>query len=160
MSEVLDRPNRYAATCLNCAGRVDAHKGWLARDDNGAWTAVHVECPEKPMAIAAPQVLVDEDGIYRTDDGTIYKVQVAVHGSGRLYAKRLEITHDSDGTAHGTFQYAAGAIHTLRADQRLTTEQAAAYGRLYGVCVACGATLTDEKSIERGLGPKCAGKYF
>lgn len=159
MSTILDRPNRYAATCLNCSGNVPANAGLLARDDAGQWTAVHTTCPEKPTAIAAPVKRVDRDGIYRADDDTIYKVQQAVHGSGRLYAKRLNITTDTDGTPHGTFVYAPGAIHTLRDDQRLTAEQAAAYGRLYGVCVACGATLTDETSIARGLGPVCARRF-
>ena len=158
MPTILERPNRYAATCVRCGGHVPPAGGQLARTDSGEWAAAHTECPKQPTTIAA-MILVDTDGIYRADDGTIYKVQHAAHGSGRLYAKRLTITEDADGARHGRFDYAPGAIHTLRADQRLTAEQAAQYGRLYGVCVACGATLTDEDSIARGLGPVCASRF-
>lgn len=163
MSTTLDRPNRYAATCVRCGGRVPAEAGQLARTDTGAWAADHIgECPPKPMSIAAPQpsTLVDEDGIYRTDDGTIYKaVRAVVEGSGRLYAKRLILTEQPDGTNKGRFTYAPGAIHTLRADQKLTLEEAAAFGRLYSTCVMCGSPLTDEDSIARGIGPICAGRF-
>lgn len=34
--------------------------------------------------------------------------------------------------------------------QRMTLEQAKQYGHLYGVCVRCSATLTDEESIAAG----------
>jgi hypothetical protein len=155
-TQVLHRPNRYAADCIRCGGRVPAGEGLLARTDTGAWAADHPgDCPEKPMAVASPVKLADEDGIYRLPDGTIYKVQVAHHGSGRLYAKRLVINGDK-----GTFEYAPGAIHTLRAEHRLDTDEAAKYGTLYGLCICCGATLTDEHSIARGIGPVCAKRYF
>jgi len=163
MSTTLDRPNRYPAACVRCGGRVAANQGHLARDDDGRWAADHLgECPDKPMSIAAPTptTLVDEDGIYRTDDGTIYKaVRAVVEGSGRLYAKRLVITQQPDGSHRGRFTYAPGAIHILRADHKLTAAEAAQYGRLYGVCVACASQLTDEDSIARGMGPICAGKF-
>jgi hypothetical protein len=41
----------------------------------------------------------------------------------------------------------------------MSLEEAKAFGRLYGVCVRCGATLTDEQSIEAGIGPVCAGRF-
>jgi hypothetical protein len=41
----------------------------------------------------------------------------------------------------------------------MTLEDAKEFGRLYGMCCQCGATLTDEKSIEAGIGPVCAGKF-
>jgi len=40
----------------------------------------------------------------------------------------------------------------------MTVDEAARYGRLYGRCMVCGRTLTDEGSIERGIGPICASK--
>jgi hypothetical protein len=94
-----------------------------------------------------------EAGIYRVDD-VIYKVQKAVHGSGRMYAKQLVI--DGPGSAH--FEIAPGAIHEITSEHRMSLEEAVSYGQLYGVCVRCGATLTDETSIEAGIGPICAGK--
>jgi hypothetical protein len=92
-----------------------------------------------------------EEGFYLVD-GRVIKVQVAVHGSGRLYGKVLD-----PGT--GRFVYQAGIVRECTADRRMTLEQAAEYGHLYGVCARCGRPLTDEDSIARGIGPVCAGKF-
>lgn len=46
----------------------------------------------------------------------------------------------------------------MHESERLTLEQAQEFGRLYGVCGICGATLTDETSIAAGIGPVCAGR--
>jgi len=96
---------------------------------------------------------VTQDGMYKMADGTIVKVQYAVNGSGRLYAKRLVVDGD-----HGTFEYEPGLIGRLAPTDRMTVEEAAAFGRLYGFCVVCGRTLTDEVSIATGIGPVCAGR--
>lgn len=88
------------------------------------------------------------EGMYKVGD-TVYKVQVAVHGSGHLYAKRLE---------GGRFEYAPGMMKRLRPEDKMTLEEAKAWGVLYGTCCVCGRTLTDEDSIAAGIGPVCAGK--
>lgn len=36
---------------------------------------------------------------------------------------------------------------------------AKAYGKAYGVCCVCSRTLTNDGSIERGIGPICAGRF-
>lgn len=105
--------------------------------------------PDSPQPVAATSVT---DGMYRVGE-VIYKVQRAVHGSKQLYAKRLTVDGD-----RGTFEYEQGAIRRLRPEHRMTVEEAAAFGKLYGVCCVCGRTLTDETSIERGIGPICAEK--
>lgn len=87
-----------------------------------------------------------------SNGGTCFKVQVAVHGSGRLYAKRL--------TSDGRFVVAPGAMRDISArGRKLSIEEAKAYGRLYGTCIRCGRTLTDEDSIAAGIGPICAEKF-
>lgn len=43
--------------------------------------------------------------------------------------------------------------------RKLTLEQAKEYGRETGVCISCGAELTDPVSISEGLGPICASKW-
>lgn len=98
---------------------------------------------------------VTEDGMYRTPDGTVYKVQIAKQGSGHLYAKKLTQHEDES----WSFDFAKGAIHRLTADMKMTLDQAKEFGQLYGVCCKCGADLTDERSIERGIGPVCEGKW-
>ena len=100
-----------------------------------------------------PAVAELEDGMYRLPNGDILKVQHAVHGSGRQYAKRLVPPAEFGGKAE--FEYAPGAMRTLTADHRMTLEDAKAFGALYGTCCVCGRTLTDEKSISAGIGPVC-----
>lgn len=99
---------------------------------------------------------VVEAGFYLFE-GDVIKVQRAVHGSGNLYAKRLIIDKiGAEGAGH--FEYEAGLIRRMAGAPKLTAEWAAEHGRLYGMCMICGATLTDETSIERGIGPVCFGK--
>lgn len=95
-----------------------------------------------------------EDGMYLMD-GIVYKVQHAVHGSGKQYAKRL--LPNSEGE-RAVFIYAPGVVNKLRPVHRMTMEQAKEWGALYGTCVRCGAVLTAEDSIERMMGPVCATK--
>lgn len=94
------------------------------------------------------------EGMHRLADGTIYKVQVAVHGSGRLYAKRLQ-------QFQGGWQFnrAPGAMRLLSPATKMSLEQAKEFGALYGTCCSCGRTLTDENSIAAGIGPVCAKRF-
>lgn len=110
-----------------------------------------------PQVRTATAPKVTEDGMYQTSDGTVYKVQIAKNGSGRLYAKQLTEHKTEDGSSW-SFEYAAGAIHRLTSADRMSLEQAQEFGKLYGVCCRCAADLTDEESIARGMGPICAGK--
>jgi hypothetical protein len=109
------------------------------------------------------------EGMYLTEDQRIFKVQRAVNGSGNLYAKEL-VADEVHGNVFGTvqqyangkprwkFRYAKGAISQLRAEEKMTLEQAKEFGALYGTCMVCGRTLTDETSIAEGIGPICAGR--
>lgn len=115
-----------------------------------------------------------EAGMYRLGE-TIYKVQVAVHGSGRPYAKRLSPTgyckqigcedrqEFHDDVSHQfqpdwAFEYAPGAIKELQPEHRMSLDEAKAFGAIYGICCVCAATLTNEVSIEAGIGPVCGGR--
>lgn len=111
-----------------------------------------LDCPKFPREETKPQVEIDE-GMYFLD-GVIFKVQRAVHGSGRLYAKRLI----ADDYGKARFAYAPGIVKVLRPEFKLTKEQAQEWGALYGTCCRCGRTLTAEDSIERMMGPVCFGK--
>lgn len=91
-----------------------------------------------------------EDGIYLLN-GKVVKVVHAVHGSGNQYGKVLN-------TDTGSWDYTPGIVRRLTADDKLTLEKAKEYGQLYGMCMVCGRTLTDEVSIEQGIGPVCAGR--
>lgn len=111
---------------------------------------------------AAPEVVEVGEGMFVDPDGTIYKVQVAHHGSGQLYAKQL-IKLDEPKIVRGKevgygFVYVPGAIRRLRPEWKMTRDEAAAWGKLYGYCVRCGTILTLEESQDRGLGRVCYGK--
>jgi|ADGO01.1.fsa_nt_gi hypothetical protein len=102
----------------------------------------------------ARPVVEIEDGMYILD-GVIYKVQHAVHGSGSQYAKRLVAGAPGE---RATFVYAPGVVRKLRPEHRMTMDQAREFGALYGTCCQCGRVLTNEDSIEAGIGPICASK--
>lgn len=102
---------------------------------------------DESQAVANP---VTEEGMYRTN-GTVYRIKRTRDGE-RLYATRFV----PDATVKSErFVYDKGAIHRISADDRMTPEQAEELGALYGVCVVCGAELTDPQSVARGIGPVC-----
>lgn len=97
--------------------------------------------------------MLEEDGIYYKD-GVVYKVVHAKQGSNKPYAKTLN-------NQYGTWTYAGqGPLWDLTEDDRMTLEAAKEFGKLYGMCCNCGATLTDENSIEDGIGPVCKKKFL
>lgn len=82
----------------------------------------------------------------------VYQV-VLTKDKSRTYAKRMVI----DGNK-GRWEYAPG-VGALLADMvPLTAEAAGALGQVTGVCMICGAELTNPESIERGIGPICASR--
>jgi hypothetical protein len=105
---------------------------------------------------------VTEEGMYRTPNGEIYKVVRAVHGSGRLYAKKMvklaEPRPYRNGFRSFDFVTQPGMLRRLSSGMRMTLEEAKTWGQIYGACCVCGAVLTDETSIELGIGPKCGNR--
>ena len=94
---------------------------------------------------------LDKDGLYVLGD-VIYKVQFN-QTKTNLYAKQLV----KYGENKYGWDYAGGApLYKLTEENAMTAEQAADFGKLYGICVNCGRTLTDEDSIHNGYGPTCA----
>jgi hypothetical protein len=130
--------------------------------------------PVKPVANAfsgpaEPAELLA--GVYQ-HDSSLWMVKRAVHGSGRMYAQLIN-PHCTNCGVHARehkqqdmcadlsikFEMVRGAIKHLRASERLTAEQAAHFGALYGFCTNCGRTLTDNDSIKRGMGSTCWANY-
>ena len=105
-----------------------------------------------PKIETAQRTKID-DGIYVLGDDT-YKIVHAVHGSGKQYAKKLV-----QGATTGTWSWkyvGREPLTRIRSEHRMTQEQAAEFGKLYGICVRCAADLTREQSIHVGYGPTCA----
>lgn len=106
----------------------------------------------RKQAQAKPTAVQVTEGMWLIGQEVI-KVQRAVHGSGNLYGKALD-------RETGRFEYQPGLTKRLaQHGVRMTLEQAREFGHLYGMCCVCGATLTDEHSIEAGIGPVCATKF-
>ncbi len=95
-----------------------------------------------------------EEGFYKVGT-TYFKVQKAVHGSGRNYAKEL-VELPVKGESKGQWEMARGVVYRLRKEDLVSAEEAAKFGQLYGTCCFCWRELTDERSIEAGYGPTCA----
>lgn len=89
------------------------------------------------------------EGFYRYGAGVAEVVRT--QDGQRLYAKILDV-HT------GRWAYAPGAMSTLQPEDRLTLSQAAALGKEWHRCMVCGRELTNEDSIDRGIGPVCATK--
>lgn len=89
---------------------------------------------------------VTEEGSYRKD-GVIYRVRRS-RQSGNLYAQRLDEERKE-------FVYEPGLIKNLLDSDRMTVEEAKAFGVQFGICCVCAKLLTDPKSIAEGIGPVC-----
>lgn len=104
--------------------------------------------------------MITETGMY-TRDGIIFKVQATRDGSGRVYAKKLQacngnrLSEDGTEVVHFEFVYERGAVWSLSPEDRMTEEQAKAFGVQYGICCVCAAPLKDAKSVALGIGPSC-----
>jgi len=83
-------------------------------------------------------------GAFRRN-GTVYRVRMN-RETGRPYA--LVLRND-------TFVYDWTAIRQVRECDRLTMAEALAISAQIGECVICGRTLTDPKSVAKGIGPVC-----
>lgn len=89
-------------------------------------------------------------GMYRKADGTMYRVYPG-RESHRILAKQLVPEGDGWG-----FEYAGLASRFVVASERMSLEEAKAWGADFGTCCVCAALLTDPTSVAAGIGPKCA----
>lgn len=123
--------------------------------DSGKFIGKHEASELIDALLALPKTAVaavreeDLEGVHFVD-GQYLKVQRAVHGSGRLYAK-VWVPETEEWKYRGR-----KPLSRLSADTKLNAEQAARWGKLYGRCVFCSLPLTDERSIAVGYGPVCA----
>ena len=125
---------------------------WLTgeRDDLFRGRTSYTFSWDSPQGEDAESVesVVDGPGFYVTSDEVVVKAQESK--AGRLYGKAL----DAD---TGKFEYEAGCLR--RVVRKLTIEEAAAHGHRTGNCMICGRELSNEESVERGIGPICASKF-
>lgn len=133
---------------------------------------VYNELLRQTPSVMAP--IATTDGMFKKGD-TFYKLRFAK--TGKLWAHRLVflLTPEQllakqtaaiesgidDKTSYVKFKF-AGAPQSLgiREDMRLTDADAKVFGALYGMCSNCGRLLTNEVSINLGIGPKCGKRQF
>lgn len=110
--------------------------------------------PKLPAnAISNPRATTSDAidvGYYKS--GTRVFKAVRSPQTGNMYTKELHATG---------WEYLTGGINYLKnhTHSKLTLDEAKDLGKIYGFCVACGRTLTDEKSISAGIGPICSSKF-
>lgn len=92
---------------------------------------------------------VIEQGFYVLGE-TIYRVKTSK--AGRPYALKADES--------GHFEYEPGGIARLSGAREMTLEDAKTFGHRFGSCCMCGRLLSDPESVEAGIGPVCASKYF
>ena len=112
-----------------------------------------LSAPRKPVEVK-PATEELTSGIYRVNE-SIFKVYKGQ--SGRMLAKLLTV----HGEGSASFEYQGMASRFVKAGTKpMTLDEAKAFGAIYGVCCNCGRTLTDENSIEAGIGPVCAKGFI
>lgn len=114
--------------------------------------------PKRPGAAAKAANIDLPLGIYTVGE-EIWRVGVS-RTTGRKYASRLRGDLLTMG-AKPQFDFVKGGLAVLaREGERMPLDWAEAWGLSHGWCICCDAYLTDPASVERGIGPVCAKKYF
>jgi Family of unknown function (DUF6011) len=90
--------------------------------------------------------------------GCVYVVERAARGSGdeNKYLGKIDPTGMFMASRDCTPEQKA-AVALVAADPLAA---AVLYGRMTGQCSCCGKELTNQKSIDLGIGPICLAKYF
>ena len=125
------------------------------------WLKEHLATARSTTSTTATANQDVPEGVHYAD-GKVYKVQKA-RTSGRKYAKMLVhplLTTPHEPPENISWEYVGMPSKVgLSPNTLMTKEDAALYGKMYGVCANCGALLTNEDSIERGIGPICAERF-
>lgn len=98
-------------------------------------------------------------GVYEVN-GEIFNVKWNKTKTHTYATRLVEKPHvqrltESGDTISIEFEYAPGAINTIRPHHKMTLERARELTIRYGRCLACGRTLKVADSVERGIGPVC-----
>lgn len=103
-----------------------------------------------------------EPGVYETSEG-IFVVKYN-RTKTNLYAKKMIEINAQRATEAGErveieFEYESGAIHRIKASDKMPLDRAKALTIRYGRCINCGRHLKAAESVERGIGPICIKSF-
>lgn len=94
-----------------------------------------------------------DDGVYRNQAGDVVMVYHTIHGAniqvGKVWAGEID----------GFVYRGRAALRGLTLAHRMTLDEAAEFGRVYGVCCVCALPLTNEESKAKGIGPICETRF-
>ena len=159
---MLDKAAHQGTDETTAAADIDA---WLTRHPSRPEVSEHIDRLKaegytgRRYRGRGPRVPELDDGFYELPDGRLVKVIHAIHGSGYQYGKVL--VPDNVGTSAPNWVKETGILAEVAASgKRVDTDESRSreLGKLYGVCMVCGTELTDESSIEMGIGPVCRAK--
>jgi len=132
------------AKSLDAIKWVNEHK--LSKATASAKITEYMAMPTVRKAFSSTPEL--DEGMYLVN-GDIFKVYHTQ--SGHLATKQL---------IEGSFEYTGKRpLNSIKPEHRMTLDQAKEYGKVTGTCCNCGRLLTNEDSIEAGIGPICASKF-
>ena len=150
--------DRQLAACVSCVQKRNAGKAAaVARVQNAV--ALDVAPLEAAFAKAGASLktprltvagfVVSPAKATSANAGALY---VKSNGTylGKIMGGKFITSRDCDADTESKFRAVA-------ADPK---GAAIAHGKLTGNCACCGRTLTNKESIELGIGPICAGKWF
>ena len=93
-------------------------------------------------------------------DKSKYRGQIMITDGGRYgdntYYGRIDLSGTLQPSSSTWTKEIRGIIEHLAEDPEASLTQ---YGQMTGSCACCGRTLTNPASIERGIGPICAGRF-
>ena len=90
-------------------------------------------------------------GVYRDDTGELFRVYNG-QKSGQMLVKRI--------LPGGEYDYVGAARKHMKPSwTRLTVDEVGELGKAFDHCMMCGRRLDDPESVDRGIGPVCAGRY-
>ena len=123
---------------------VQEHK--LSKATASAKIDEYMKLPSVRKAFSSTPEL--DEGMYKVGED-IFKVYFTQ--AGHIATKQL--------TPDG-FEYTGRKpLAVIKPEHRMTLDEAKAYGKVTGTCCNCGRLLTNEDSIEAGIGPICASKF-
>lgn len=132
--------------------RARAQNGGMTSHEASSLISALLDRPKK--TISQPKADEPDVGVYLDAAGRILRVY-AGQKSGCMLAKQV-IVEDGEFVRYDYVGRAAGRV---TAQQRLSLEEVGQMGVATGSCLLCGRRLDDPESVDRGVGPVCAGKY-
>lgn len=149
---------------IDVIARISGRRDVLGRGSNGRYVRCFVTYADKLSHFAkiyrwnySPSLDLVREGMYIHDEvGLVARVQRMQYGDdrGQLMVKVHFPIGPGETKQVGMVKWNPDKL-TGYGFRRMSYAEAQEFGQLYGTCAVCGRTLTNETSIDRGIGPVC-----